>query len=260
MQMQGTVLRVGLFGGLALLAISGTWLLPPIAQDPVYHRFADDRELFGIPNFWNVVSSLPLSVVGVAGLWGALRHRLPGELAALRPAHVLFFIGVALAGLGSAHYHLAPSNATLLWDRLAMSVAFMALFATIVGEYVWLRAGRWLLWPLVLLGLGAVAYWYRGEMHGVGDLRGYALVQFLPLLLIPLILLLYRSPAMPGTWIWAMLALYALAKVPEMADAAIYGALGFGGHALKHILAAAAALCFLIALRRRISVERQRPD
>jgi len=56
------------------------------------------------------------------------------------------------------------------------------------------------------------------------------------------------------------LALYALAKVPEMADGAIYGALGFGGHALKHILAAAAALCFLIALRRRVRIERKHLD
>jgi hypothetical protein len=33
--------------------------LPPLLQDQAYHQFADQRELFGIPNFWNVVSNLP---------------------------------------------------------------------------------------------------------------------------------------------------------------------------------------------------------
>jgi hypothetical protein len=30
------------------------FLLPPIVQNQNYHDFADQRTLFGIPNFWNV--------------------------------------------------------------------------------------------------------------------------------------------------------------------------------------------------------------
>ena len=36
---------------------SGIFFVDPIAQDETYHRFADAREIFGIPNFWNVISN-----------------------------------------------------------------------------------------------------------------------------------------------------------------------------------------------------------
>ena len=45
--------------GFTLLAITVVFLLPPIPQDPAYHNFADQRTLYGVPNFWNVVSNLP---------------------------------------------------------------------------------------------------------------------------------------------------------------------------------------------------------
>jgi hypothetical protein len=41
-------------------------------------------------------------------------------------------------------------------------------------------------------GLASVAYWAWSEAQGVGDLRPYALVQFLPMLLIPVLLLTHR--------------------------------------------------------------------
>ena len=43
-------------------------ILHPIAQDPAYHLFADQRMLLGIPHFWNVVSNLPFLVVSALGL------------------------------------------------------------------------------------------------------------------------------------------------------------------------------------------------
>jgi hypothetical protein len=43
-------------------------LLPTISQDQSYHQFADQRNLLGVPNFWNVVSNLPFIAVGAAGL------------------------------------------------------------------------------------------------------------------------------------------------------------------------------------------------
>jgi hypothetical protein len=59
-------------------------LLPPIPQDQSYHQFADQRTIFGIPNFWNVVSNLPFLAVGAAGL-----RRFRDD-----PATVVFFLGV----------------------------------------------------------------------------------------------------------------------------------------------------------------------
>ena len=45
---------VVVFLGLAAASLAALLLLPPILQDQSYHRFADERTLFGIPNFWNV--------------------------------------------------------------------------------------------------------------------------------------------------------------------------------------------------------------
>jgi hypothetical protein len=39
------------FLGLAAASLAALLLLPPILQDQSYHRFADERTLFGIPNF-----------------------------------------------------------------------------------------------------------------------------------------------------------------------------------------------------------------
>lgn len=39
----------------------------------------------------------------------------------------IFFVGVLLTGLGSAYYHWRRDNATLFWDRLPMTIGFMAL-------------------------------------------------------------------------------------------------------------------------------------
>jgi len=57
-------------------------VLPPIAQDPHYHAFADGRTLHGVPNFWNVISNIPFFLVALYGI-RALRSRTafvePGE-------------------------------------------------------------------------------------------------------------------------------------------------------------------------------------
>jgi hypothetical protein len=238
--------------GTAMFVIIGAFLFPPISQDASYHEFADRERWFGVPNFWNVATNLFFLLVGLAGL-KALRRGMPaGTLAQLRPSYLAFFIGIALIGPGSVYYHLTPNNATLVWDRLPMTVAFMAFFSIIVGEYISHQAGQKLLWPLILLGIAAIVYWHATEKAGHGDLRPYGLVQFLPMLLIPLILLLY-PPSFTGTgYNWALLGLYGIAKVAELFDESIFQALyPLSGHALKHVLAASAAYCFLLGLRKR---------
>ena len=57
-----------------LASLLGLFLLPPIVQNQDYHDFADQRTLFGIPHFWNVVSNLPFVAVGAAGLAFARLH------------------------------------------------------------------------------------------------------------------------------------------------------------------------------------------
>lgn len=240
--------------GLALLSvtiIAATLLLPPIGQSNDYHQFVDQRALFNIPNFGNVISNLPFIAVALIGLH-FVRHipRQSVTLAPLRPIYWLFFIGVALTGIGSSYYHWAPSNPTLVWDRAPMTISFMAFFCILLGEQVSARLARGLIFPLLALGLASVFWWRYTELQGAGDLRPYILVQFLPLLLIPLLLLCYRSPFNCNRTIWMVILLYGLSKLAEHFDQLIYSS-GVSGHSIKHILAAAGAYCVYLALKNR---------
>lgn len=225
----------------------------PIAQDPAYHDFADSRRLLGINNFWNVVSNLPFLLIGVAGLLAIQNGRLvpqPG----LELAYRVFFVGVALTAFGSGWYHLAPANGPLVWDRLPMTIGFAGMLTIIVGDLVATRAGQRLLLPMLAIGAGSVFYWAQTEILGAGDLRPYALVQFLPMLLIAVILIQRRREPDRTRVYWHMLGWYLLAKVFEHFDRQIY-ALGelISGHSLKHVAAAMAPVALYLALTRKRS-------
>jgi hypothetical protein len=218
------------FFGLMAISLAALLLLPPIPQDPSYHRFADQRTIFGIPNFWNVVSNLPFLAVGAAGL-RRFRHD---------PVTVFFFLGVFLTGIGSSYYHWDPSDDTLFWDRLPMTMSFAAILALVVEERVSVRAGAMLLWPALAVGVFSLLLW-----RWIDDLRLYFWVQFFPALAVASLFFLY-PPKYTGTFYWiAAGLLYAVAKVFEFTDEPVYSAGGLlGGHTLKHLTAAAA--CFAI--------------
>ena len=133
--------------------------VPTIPQSQSYHAFADQRTLLGIPNFWNVISNVPFVVIGAIG-W--LRYRDD-------PATFVLFTGICLTGFGSAYYHWNPTDDTLFWDRLPMTLGFMAILAGIVAERIDAKAGALLLWPLLGFGLFSLLWW---RWHD--DLRLYA--------------------------------------------------------------------------------------
>lgn len=216
--------------GVMSASLAGLLLLPPIPQDQSYHQFADQRAIFGVPNFWNVVSNLPFLAVGAAGLW-----RFRND-----PATIVLFLGIFLTGIGSSYYHWNPNDRTLFWDRLPMTLAFAAILALVVAERVNARAGAILLWPALAIGLFSLLLWLWTD-----DLRLYFWVQFFPGLAL-LLLFLMCSPKYTGTYYWITAAgLFAFAKVFEFSDHAIFSA-GYllSGHTLKHLSAAAA--CFAI--------------
>ena len=239
------------------IAFIGTWLavlglVDPVPQDPAYHAFADRRTLLGLPNAADVLSNLGFLA---AGLWGwhacsrgHFRH--PSERRAWR----LLFAAVIATTFGSAWYHLAPDTPRLVWDRLPMAVAFMALLAALVSERLDARLGARLLWPLAGLGVASVGWWAWTESTGGGDLRAYALVQFLTLLAAAGLLLRQRAPYSHAIGYWLALAGYALAKLTEYADRGVFTVSGewFSGHSAKHLLAAAgvAALAWMLTRRR----------
>lgn len=137
--------------GLMAVSLAGLALLPKIPQDQAYHLFADQRTLFGIPNFWNVVSNIPFIVVGAAGL---ARFRDDA-------ARIVLFLGFFLTGIGSAYYHWDPNDGTLFWDRLPMTISFAAILSLVVQERVGARMGRSCFGRCSQSGLPA--YW-----HGCG--------------------------------------------------------------------------------------------
>jgi hypothetical protein len=243
-----------------VLACAGALALPPIPQDPAYHRLADGRTLLGIPNGLNVLSNLPFGVVGLLGLATVFGRGAGRAGPVVGPgaagAYAVLFAGVALTTLGSAYYHLAPDDARLVWDRLPMTVAFVGLVAALLAEWVSPRLGRLTLGPLLALGVGSVAYWYWSELRGAGDLRPYLLVQFGSLLVVALLLVLYPAPCRGTGYLVAGLGLYAGAKLLEAADARIY-ALGqvVSGHTLKHLVAAAGVACVVAMLRARAAAQ-----
>lgn len=221
---------------------------PPLAQDPHYHDLAYGRQFFGVPNFLNVASNVFFLIVGTAGLSFCF-HQSAGSA---KRAWIVLFAGVALVAVGSTVYHWAPSDGTLVWDRLPMTVGFMGLFVALLTEYVSDTLGGLLL-PAALVGLFSVLYW-----HWLGDLRFYVWIQLLPLLTIPVVMLLYR-PAYSHQWLLLIaLAWYALAKVSEIYDEEVFLFTGnfISGHSLKHLLAATGCLTILWLLKRRERVER----
>jgi hypothetical protein len=198
-------------------------LLPPIPQDENYHVFADGRELAGIANFWNVVSNLPFLLVGIAGL---RKSRSLCDRA--------LFTGVLLTGFGSAWYHLAPNDATLVWDRIPMTLIFMS-FVSCAFE------NERILFPLLTFG-GAAVMWWRVT----NDLRPYGIAKLGPILLM--------LPAMFSDSIWppekrryvmAIVGVFGRAQFFELQDRTVYSMFPISGHTVKHLVAGLATYFLL---------------
>ena len=226
----------------------------PIPQWPEYHDFADGRTLFGIVNTHNVLSNLGLIIVGAWGLLFMMGESGKRVVRDLWLPYLAYFAGLILTGLGSAYYHHDPGSETLIWDRLPMTIMFMGLFSTILGEIISSRTGNKLLAPLLVVGIASVIWWAWTESIGAGDLRMYALVQFLPPVLVVFMLFAYPRPLHYVPYIVGTLGLYVGAKLCEEFDVQVYQALHVSGHALKHLVSALASGCILLMLYRRRSL------
>jgi hypothetical protein len=249
--------KVGAIALLLLTALMAVvfFLLPPIPQPQAYHHFFDERSFCGIHNFANVVSNLPFAVVGIWGLAFLIRGRSRQTVSFLdqreRRPYLFVFAGLLFTAFGSSYYHLNPTNARLVWDRLPMTIVFMAMVAAVITERISLRAGLWLLPVLLLVGLGSVFQWYSSELRGAGDLRLYALVQIYSALVL-LIALLFPPKYTRGFDLAVVLGFYVLAKIFEILDKDIFSAGRIvSGHTIKHLSAAAAGYWILRMLQRR---------
>jgi hypothetical protein len=220
-------------------------LLKPIPQDVKYHLFANDVNVFGIANGWNVISNIGFLLVGFLGLQFLRKNYINN------PIIWTLFIGLIFTGFGSAYYHYRPNNTTLVWDRLPMTIVFTSFFALIydwcfdakMGFKIWLIS--------LLVGIYSVFYWQFTEHMLRGDLRLYAIIQFLPIVLIVIIVaanfkkhtFLLKSISLIVVW-------YVIAKLLEHFDTHLFEMTNYcSGHPLKHIAAAVAAYYMYRMLR-----------
>lgn len=230
---------------LTVVILSAVFFVEPVSQDTNYHQFADVVAAIGIPNVWNVLSNIPFILIGVLGFVKSRKFFQDKPHEAYQTTCLIFFIGLVLTGFGSAYYHLSPTNETLLWDRLPMTISFMAFFSFILSFHLNKKLGATALWPLLIIGMLSVIYWAYTESIGFGDLRFYAVVQFLPIILIPVLLTLFPVSNYQQKYVWLLIALYVVAKLMEHFDADIYHVLSISGHTIKHVIAAFSGIAFL---------------
>ena len=249
--------------GVAVVAAGLLFFGPRFTDPPSYFDFADQRRILGIPNFMDVVSNVPWAVIGTLGLLCVYRERAgPGRPFTEnweRLAWGVLFAGIGLVAFGSAYFHLSRDPARLVWDRLPITIVLMSFFALMIGERVDMRTGRVLLVPLLAAGVSSALYWKYTESIGRGDARWYFLVQFFPVIAIPLMFRLFPPRYTQTPRLAVAMSLYALAKVVEWLDRPIFATTRIvSGHTLKHLAGAGAALLLLQVVQfRRPSTARR---
>lgn len=237
---------------ITVLAILAALLVPAMPQPVAYHDFADHREALGVHNFLDVASNVAFLVVGIAGLIVTLGRHAYFQFSIERWPYAIFFAGVLLTAAGSSYYHLTPDNETLFWDRLPMTIAFMALVASQIADRISVRAGLALLVPMLLVGLASVVYWRITEQRGAGNVLPYAILQAYSVVVLLLLAMLAPSRYTRGSDLFWIFGWYVLSKLLEHFDAEVL-ALGHvvSGHTLKHLAASVAGFvaCYNLAHR-----------
>ncbi len=258
-----------------LLALCGAvatlwWLLPPIAQDPDFHDFADKRPILGIANFWNVATNVAFALVALYGARVIARARASGLLGN-RIGHwsyLAFVVSVGLIALGSGYYHwtvdqtysasnavqVATHNGALIWDRLAMTIAFASIPAIFVADRVGTRTGNVVLLPaLLVLGILSMV-----DFANTGDLRLYRAVQSLSIVMTLGACLMFAGSATSTRFAVLAVVLFGLATLCESLDQTIYAVFdgAISGHSIKHLIAALACAVIPFMLNRAVKQQR----
>ena len=213
-------------------------LFHPLAQAATYHHFADCREWGPVHNAADVLSNLAILAAGLANLAWVVRNarRQPAQVCGM----VIAAVGLILTAFGSAYYHFAPSDTTLVWDRLPITEVFAGILAMLWTSVTGVRAGWSSTLLLTSVSAGTVLYWAE-----LGSLWPYALLQFGGMAGLAGLTLLHKVDR-PRAWA-IVIGGYIAAKVFEMYDFPLWLLTGnlFAGHALKHIASGFAGLTLL---------------
>ena len=238
---------VAVFLGPPLLLSVGV-VLAPSGHAHLYahgHPFVDARIFWGVPNAMDVLSNLPL---GLAGLMGLLMLRGKQMSPPTRHAMAVFFGGLICACLGSSGYHWAPNASGLMLDRLGMAVTFAGALGLALAERVGPTAAKLAL-PVMLASAALSA----ALAYTLGNVLPWGVVQFGGMALIAWAAWQPRLDDALGVSFTVLIGLYAVAKLCELNDAALFHLSGewISGHTLKHLVAALAAWPVIATLLRQ---------
>ena len=215
-----------------------TW--GPLPQDPAYHLLADTRRLLGIiPQAGDVITNLAILVAGLFGL--ALRTDMAVAAEERMAVNALIAASI-LTAFGSAYYHWAPANSTLIWDRLPIAIVLVSLLALVMADRLHPLFAREALWPFMALAVVSVVLWGISEAMGQGDVLLYLTVRIGTGAAIAFLLIL-RQPRYTGMkWLVAALFCEIVMAIFERFDHEIFRLTdGFvSGHNAKHVMAGVA--------------------
>lgn len=239
---------------LALLAATGFLGLifyGPIVQWTSYHDFADKRSICGIPNFMDTLSNITFLFAGLFVLFYI--KKFPKE-------YYLFFsamiVSLCFLFFGSVFYHLAPSDARLVLDRLPIASFFSLLFLQILFETKVFNLSKKNLQI-------ALIYWISSCLSVfvwlyTTDLRMYAFAQFFPLAsLLILIPYCFLSDQKKKGWNLLFVILgYSLAKAFETFDYQLLTLTNglISGHTMKHNIAGLTILIYFYFYKRNMNL------
>lgn len=224
---------------LAALTIVVVAVVVTITRGPEFHRYADTRSWLGIPNAGDVLSNGAFLIAAVL----PLRACVPAAYAAAARA------GVFCIGLGSALYHVAPSDTLLAFDWAPIVLTLAVVGAAAIHDRTGPRAGLLALGIAPLFALGSVAWWLAsGGTHG-GNMAPYVAVQVTGIAL-PLSLAAVAPGAIRARYLVLGLIAFGVARLCASHDRDLLDLIGVSGHSLKHVAAAIAAGCALRSLSR----------
>jgi hypothetical protein len=244
MKLKNYVLWVILLLPIILLYTFGN----PIVQVQEYHQFADQINYFGIPNFHNVISNLAFIATALIAFRDYFSNKKHYSISWL-----IYFIGVLLVAPGSAFYHWMPSDFSLVWDRLPMTVAFMGILSCVLCELYKIKNENKILIPLVLFGIYTVIHWVV-----FNDLRIYYWVQLSPILAFLYVSLAMPTKSLKTKHLLLAVGLYVIAKMTEKYDDQIFETIKYSGHSIKHLVAAVAVYVLILMKRERVEVPTNR--
>lgn len=234
-----------IWGALLLLAFVGQ-VLNLFHLSSSYHSFADSNSVCGIHNGLNVLSNLSFAFAGLLACF----HYWKNKVTDINLWIVA--LGAILVCFGSAYYHYTPSDHTLFWDRLPMSLVFSGILMYSIIELNLIPNIK----NKIKFSLGylffsviCVVLWYAGSLSNTSILGPYVFLQFggMALLMYMGYLAYNRGNKDLYKKIAGVIVCYLMAKIFEHYDGAVYmltDAL-ISGHTIKHIISAIALYIWL---------------